>query len=84
MKRILCVALIMLVSIVSFGASTGLLADDLWGGLIKTDGTPNAGGFVYVYEAGTTTAKTIWTDVGKTTPASQPITLDPLDRDWET
>lgn len=35
---------------------------------------PDFAGFkVYHYERGTTTAKTVWTDSGKTTPAAQPV-----------
>ena len=43
---------------------------------VRADGVALAGGKVYFYEAGTNVAKTVWTDRGKTTPATQPYTLD--------
>ncbi len=39
-------------------------------------GAPVAGGSLYVYQTGTTTPVTIYTDAGLTTPASNPYTLD--------
>lgn len=40
------------------------------------DGTPLAGGSVQVYEAGTTTPKTSYTDAGMTTANPWPVVLD--------
>lgn len=52
--------------------------DFLLSGLIDTNGLPLSGGKVTCYEAGTTTLKTTWTDQAKTTPSSNPITLNSL------
>lgn len=43
---------------------------------LTTAGAPNAGGTINVYQTGTTTPVTIYTDGGLTTPASNPLTLD--------
>jgi hypothetical protein len=43
---------------------------------MDSSGDPVAGVQVYHYEAGTTTAKTVWTDEAKTTPAAQPVEGD--------
>ncbi|TAL13946.1 hypothetical protein EPN95_04635 [Patescibacteria group bacterium] len=48
----------------------------------KTDGTPYAGVKIYHYAAGTTTAKDIWSDEGKTTLLAQPHTGDPNGMIW--
>jgi len=40
------------------------------------NGNPLAGGFVYTYEAGTTTFKTTWQDSGETIANTNPIVLD--------
>ena len=45
-------------------------------GIRDTSGEPLASGKVYTYEAGTTTNKTTWTDIDKTTAAANPIILD--------
>jgi len=50
-------------------------------GVTDGAGDPLALGKVYFYVAGgTTTDKTVWTDVAKTTPASQPVVLDSAGR----
>jgi hypothetical protein len=49
--------------------------DFLLAGILDS-GIPLASGKVYTYEAGTTTAKTCWTDKDKTTAAANPIVLD--------
>lgn len=52
------------------------LVQFLASGVLDNNGDPNASGKVYVYTAGTTTAKTIWTDFAMSTPAAQPVVLD--------
>jgi hypothetical protein len=52
--------------------------DFLLAGLIDSNGMPLSGGKVFTYDAGTLTAKTTWTDLNKTSPASNPIILDSL------
>ena len=41
-----------------------------------TNGNPLSNGRVSFYEAGTTTLKTIYTDITQTTPAPNPMLLD--------
>ena len=43
---------------------------------LDDSGDPYTGVKVYHYAAGTTDAKTVWTDEGKTTPAAQPVVGD--------
>jgi len=43
---------------------------------VMDGGAPLASGKVYTYSAGTTTAKTCWTDKDKTAEATNPIVLD--------
>lgn len=50
--------------------------DVLLAGIRDTSGEPLAAGKVHTYEAGTTTDKTTWTDIDKTTTAANPIILD--------
>lgn len=45
-------------------------------GFKAADGTNLAGGKVYHYVTGTTTAKDVYTDGGSVTPAAQPVVLD--------
>jgi hypothetical protein len=45
-----------------------------------SNGVPLAGGAVYMYVPGTTTAKTTWKDPGETVPNTQPIVLDSAGR----
>jgi len=45
-----------------------------------SNGDPLAGGKLYTYYAGTTTAKTTWTDYTKATPNSNPVVLDSAGR----
>jgi hypothetical protein len=52
--------------------------DFLLSGLIDSSGMPLSGGKVYTYSPGTTTPKTTWTDQAKTSPATNPITLNSL------
>lgn len=47
----------------------------LLAGVTNSSGNPLASGKVYTYEAGTTTAKTTYTDQGKTTSAANPVIL---------
>lgn len=54
--------------------------DLLLGGIRDQSGNALVAGKVYTYEAGTTTNKTTWTDVDKTTPAANPIILDAYGR----
>lgn len=48
----------------------------LMAGFTDESGEPLAAGKVYSYEAGTSTAKTLYTDQGKTTAATNPVILD--------
>jgi hypothetical protein len=74
-KRILiAIALICAIGVPVYGASVGKQVDFMAAGL-EQDGNPLSGGKVFTYEAGTTTAKTCWTDREKTTPETNPIIL---------
>jgi hypothetical protein len=57
-------------------ADTARQLELLLSGVMDTGDAALAGGKVYTYEAGTTTAKTTWTDRAKTTPATNPVILD--------
>lgn len=59
-------------------ADNGVQVDALWNGMITTSGKPLASGKVYTYTAGTSTPNALYTDVGKTTPASNPIILNSM------
>lgn len=52
------------------------LVTPLLAGLVDATGQPLSGGKVYPFAAGTTTPKTTWTDITKSTPATHPIVLD--------
>ena len=54
--------------------------DVLWEGLEDDSGNPLAAGKVYTYIAGTTTNKTTWTAVDKSSSAANPIILDAYGR----
>lgn len=43
---------------------------------LNSSGVPYAGALVYHYAAGTSTAKTVWTDSAMATPAAQPVVGD--------
>jgi hypothetical protein len=75
-KRI-AIAVLLVIGLASngFAADTAKQVDFLAAGLEK-DGSTCSGCKVYTYEAGTTTAKTAWTDREKTTPATNPVVLD--------
>ena len=45
-------------------------------GYLNLSGSPLQTGKIYTYEAGTTTNKTTWQDINKTTPHANPIILD--------
>lgn len=49
-------------------------------GFTDSAGAPLAGGFAYVYQAGTTTAQTVYQDSDLSVAHTQPITLDALGR----
>lgn len=57
---------------------SAIQVEQLLAGLIDSSGEPLAGGKVYTYEAGTTTPKTTWQDLAKTTPHTNPIILDSI------
>lgn len=47
---------------------------------MKNDGTPNAGGLVYLWEPGTSTPLTTYSDADLTTPNAHPVVLDAAGR----
>jgi len=47
---------------------------------LDANGNPLSGGLLYFYETGTTTAKTTYSDVGQTTPNTNPVVLDAAGR----
>ncbi|MEK9722469.1 MAG: hypothetical protein VW405_03145 [Rhodospirillaceae bacterium] len=47
---------------------------------LDSNGDPVAGGLLYVYQAGTTTPATTYSDVSLTTPNSNPVVLDSAGR----
>jgi hypothetical protein len=57
-------------------AETPEQVDFLIGGLTNSSGQPLNGGKVYSYTAGTTSNKTTYQDIAKTTPHANPIVLD--------
>lgn len=50
--------------------------DVLLSGIIGLDGAPLSGGKVYCYNAGSSTLKNLYNDVGLTTPSENPVLLD--------
>lgn len=56
--------------------STFSVVEFLLAGFTDNSGEPLSGGKVYTYEAGTTTPKVTYTDVGGATPEANPIILD--------
>ena len=61
---------------VSFAATLGYQIDMLLSQVRTATGGSISGGKVYFYEAGTTTAKDVYTDVNKSVVAANPYTLD--------
>lgn len=57
-------------------AGRAIQVELLLAGVRDTNGQPVNGGKIYTYDAGTLNARTTWTDVGKATPAANPIVLD--------
>lgn len=57
-----------------------LQVEFLLAGITDSSGDPLSGGKVYTYEAGTVTAKTVYTDQGQVTAATNPIILDTYGR----
>lgn len=47
---------------------------------VDANGNPLSSGKVYFYSPGTTTAKTTWQDINKTTPNTNPVNLDAAGR----
>ena len=69
MKRILAIIMVLLFLCGSaFATTRSLQFDALLAGIMDDDGNPLSGGLVYFYEAGTTTAKNVYTDKAKTAP----------------
>ena len=69
MKRILAILIVLLfVCGSAFATTRSLQFDALLAGIMDDDGNPLSGGLVYFYEAGTTTAKNVYTDKAKTAP----------------
>jgi len=64
----------------AFGATRAVQVESLLTGIVTGTGGVLSGGKVYTYAAGTTTAKTTWTDANKTTPQTNPIILDAAGR----
>jgi microcystin-dependent protein len=60
--------------------ATGSIAPSFWTQIEDANGAPLAGGLIYSYSAGTTTPIATWSDVGLTTPNSNPIVLDSAGR----
>ena len=71
MKKLLLLFVIILTLLIgstAFATTRALQFDALLAGLMDDEGNPLSAGVVYFYEAGTTTAKNIWTDKDKTAP----------------
>jgi len=69
MKRILAIIMVLLFLCGgAFATTRSLQFDALLAGIMDDDGNPLSGGLVYFYEAGTTTAKNVYTDKAKTAP----------------
>ena len=56
--------------------ATAKQVDFLLSGSRKSDGSVNAGGYVWTYSKGTTTPLATYTDPNKVTTSSNPVTLD--------
>ncbi len=54
----------------------GVVVDFLLSGFTDNSGNPLNGGKVYSYETGTSTPKSLYTDVGLVTPETNPVVLD--------
>jgi len=75
-KRIfIALCLIFAITLPCYAADVARQVDFMAAGM-EVDGDPISGGLIYTYEAGTTTAKTCWTDRDKTTPETNPVVLD--------
>lgn len=49
---------------------------------VDPNGAPYAGAKIYHYAVSSTTAKTVWLDAGRTTPAPNPVIADSSGRAW--
>lgn len=56
--------------------SSARQVDVLLSGIFGLDGAPLSGGKVYCYNAGSSTLKNLYNDVGLTTPSENPVILD--------
>jgi hypothetical protein len=75
LKKLIGIALILLLATSAFSASTARQVDFLAAGIEK-DGDPCTGCKVYTYETGTTTAKATYTNRAKGSEQTNPIVLD--------
>ena len=55
-------------------------SESLWNGLLDNNGDPLASGNVYIYQAGTTTASTLYTTADAGTAHANPLVLDAYGR----
>ena len=74
-KVLIAILLICAIGAPVYGASVAKQVDFMAAGL-QQDDAALSGGLIYTYEAGTTTAKTCYTDRAKTTPETNPVVLD--------
>lgn len=82
MRRLAAVliALVLALAPLPVQAASGTYAPQpIWTGL-DSNGNPVAGGLLFIYNSGTSTKATTWSDVAMTTPNADPLVLDSAGR----